>query len=140
MFDSEPLIRARLETIPEVAGVHSVAELSQDGMTGRRLPAIFIAPDGYRVVDENPYRAQIAVRWLVVVAVGNAAQARSGDAARLDVATIVRAVIIMLLGWQPTPQQQPMRLARAPAPEVSGAVLYWPLAFETYEIIERSSE
>ncbi len=137
MLDAEPLIRQRLSDIPGVAGVHSLAELSMDGVAGRRLPAIFVAPDGYRVLDASSARCRVAVRWLVVVAVANAARVREGDAAREDAADIARETFARLLGWQPSPAWQPMQPVAAPRPDYAAGTLLWPLAFETIEIVER---
>lgn len=137
MLDAEPLIRQRLSGIPGVAGVHSLAELSMDGIAGRRLPALFVAPDGYRVLDASSARARIAVRWLIVVAVANAARVRDGDAARADAADIAGEAFARLLGWQPSPAWQPMQPGAAPRPEYVSGTLLWPLAFETVELIER---
>lgn len=138
MLGAEPLIRARLAAIDGVAGVHSLAELSIDGASGRKLPAIFVAADGYRVLEASAARARVAVRWLVVVAVASAARVRDGDATRAAASDIARAAFGALLGWQPSPAWQPMLPAEAPRPEYDGGTLLWPLAFETAEIIERT--
>jgi hypothetical protein len=137
MFEAEALIRQRLTGIAGVAGVHSMAELSLDSVAGRRLPAIFVAPDGYRVLDAASARARVAVRWLVVVAVASASRVREGDAVRADAANIVRAAFARLLGWQPSPEWQPMMPTAAPRPEYAAGTLLWPLAFEAAQVIER---
>lgn len=137
MLDAEPYIRQRLAAIPGAAGVHSLAELSLDGVAGRRLPALFVAPDGYRVLDASSTRCRVAVRWLVVVVVANAARVREGDAARAAAADIIRAAFAALLGWQPTPEWQPMMPVAAPPPEYAAGTLLWPMAFEVAQVIER---
>lgn len=138
MLDAESHIRARLADITGVAGVHGLADFGQDGIAGRRLPALFVGADGYRVLDASSARCRVAVRWLVVVAVSNAARVREGDAARQDASAIVREAFARLLGWQPTPAWQPMQPVSAPRPDYAAGTLLWPLAFETVEIIERT--
>lgn len=138
MLDAEPLIRDRLAAIDGVASVHALAELSMDGISGRRLPAVFVAADGYRVLEAQAARARVAVRWLVVVAVASAARVREGDAARAAAGDIARAVFAALLGWQPSPAWQPMLPVEAPRPEYDKGTLLWPLAFETAALIERT--
>lgn len=140
MLDVEPLLLSRLATVPGLLGVHSAAELTPEGLTaGRRLPAAFVAAAGWRVLDAQPRRALVAVTWLVVVAVANAARAHEAAPARAEAGPLVRTVFARLLGWQPSPQWQP--LAPAPAaqqmrPEYLPGVLLWPMAWDTAQLIE----
>lgn len=141
MLAAEAHIRARLAAIPGIAGgVHGMGELSLDGVAGKRLPALFLACDGYRVLDDkSPGAVRIATRWLVVVAVRQVADVTGGTDARAAAADIAAAVMAHLYRWQPSPRYQPMMPAEAPRPEYSAGTLLLPLAFETSEIIERSA-
>lgn len=141
MLSAESLIRERLQTLPGVSGgVHGMAELDMQSVAGKRLPALFVACDGYRVVDaKSAAAAQVAVRWLVVVAVRQVQDVVGGTDARAAASDIARAVFAALYRWQPSPDYQPMQpVASPPRPEYASGVLLMPLVFETEEIIRRS--
>lgn len=141
MLAAELLIRARLESVPGVAGgVHGMAELDMQSVAGKRLPALFVACDGYRVVDDkSPGAVRVAVRWLVVAAVRQVADVVGGTDARAAASDIAAAVFARLYRWQPSADYQPMMPAAAPRPDYAAGVLLLPLAFETSQIIERSA-
>lgn len=139
MLAAEPLIRARLAALPGIAGVHGLADLDLQGVAGKRLPAVFVACDGYRVVDDkSPGAVKIATRYLVVVAVRQVADVVGGTDARAAVSDLAAAVMAHLYRWQPAPSYQPMLPAAPARPEYSAGVLLMPLAFETTQLIERS--
>lgn len=140
MLEAEPLIRARLATLSGVAGgVHGMAELDMQSVAGKRLPALFVACDGYRVADDkSSAAAQVAVRWMVVVAVRQVHDAVGGTDARAAASDLAREVFAALYRWQPSPQYQPMRAVQPPRPEYAAGVLLFPLLFETESIIRRS--
>lgn len=141
MLAAEPLIRARLADLPGVTGgVHGMAALDLEGVAGKRLPALFVACDGYRVLDDqSPGAVRIAVRWLVVVAVRQVADVVGGTDARAAASDLAASVMAQLYRWQPSPDYQPMMPAQAPRPEYAAGVLLLPLAWETSQIIERSN-
>lgn len=142
MLAAEALIRARLETLPGVTGgVHGMAELDMQSVAGKRLPALFVACDGYRVLDDkSPGAVKLAARWLVVVAVRQVADVVGGTDARAAASDLAAEVMARLYRWQPSPDYQPMLPAAAPRPEYAAGVLLLPLAFETSQIIERSTQ
>lgn len=142
MLAAEALIRARLETLPGVVGgVHGMADLDMQSVAGKRLPSLFVAADGYRVLDDkSPGAIKVAARWLVVVAVRQVADVVGGTDARAAVSDIAAAVMAALYRWQPSPQHHPMLPAQAPRPEYASGVLLYPLAFETSQVIERSTQ
>lgn len=139
MLEIEPLIRQRLQDIPGlIGGVHGIADLSQDIQTaaGKRLPAIFVGCDGYRVVDDSTHGAvRVAVRWLVIVAVRQVSDVVGGTDARAAVSDIATEVMSRLYRWQPTPQHQPMMPIQPPPPEYASGLLLLPMAFECNKII-----
>lgn len=141
MLAVEPLIRARLAGIPDLpGGVSSVAELSIEAVSGRRLPALFVGSLGYRVDDaKSPGAVRIASQWLVVVAVRNVTDAKGGADARAAASDLAAEVMARLYRWQPA-GFQPLLPINPPRPEYSAGVLLYPLAFECYEIIERSAQ
>lgn len=141
MLAVEALIRARLSEIPDVpGGVSSLADLSVDAVAGRRFPGLFVGSLGYRVEDaKSPGAVRIASQWLVVVAVRHVADARGGADARASASDLAAEVMARLYRWQPA-GFQPLMPINPPRPEYSAGVLLYPLAFECYEIIERSAQ
>lgn len=138
MLAIEPLIRARLEAIPEVpGGVSGLAELSPEAVAGRRLPAIFVGSLGYRVEDaKSPGAVRVATQWLVVVAVRQVADVRGGAGARAAAADLAAEVMARLYRWPPE-GGSPLLPIAAPRPEYREGLLMFPLAFEHFEIIQR---
>lgn len=141
MLAAEPLIRARLAAIPDVpGGVASLAEVSLDAVAGRRFPALFVGCNGYRVDDaKSPGALRIATQWLVVVAVRQVADAKGGFDARSAASDLAAEVMARLYRWQPSSDYQPMLPVAPPRPEYQAGVLLLPLAFETLQIIKRST-
>lgn len=139
MLAVEALIRERLETVPEVpGGVASLAELSVEAAAGRRFPALYVGALGYRVEDaRSPGAVRIASQWLVVVATRNVADTRGGAKAREAAADLAAVVMARLYRWSPA-GCQPLIPIAPPRPEYAAGVLLYPLAFECFQIIERS--
>lgn len=139
MLEIEPLIRQRLADIPGlIGGVHGIADLTMDIQTaaGKRLPAVFIGCDGYRVVDDtSPGAVRVAVRWIVIVALRQVADVVGGTDARSAVSDIATGVMARLHRWQPSAMYQPMTPVQPPHPEYAGGLLLFPMAFESYQII-----
>lgn len=76
------------------------------------------------------------VRWLVVLAVKNVAQAADGKAAREAAQPLVAAVLKKLMGWRPDQAHMPLRFIDAPRPDYQSGLLWLPLVFETPQIFK----
>lgn len=139
MLAIEAMIRDRLAEIPDVpGGVSSLADLSMDAVAGRRFPALFTGSLGYRVEDaKSPGAVRIASQWLVVVAVRNVADAKGGADARASASDLAAEVMARLYRWSPA-GFQPLLPINPPKPEYSAGLLLYPIAFECFQIIERS--
>jgi len=131
---AEGLIRARLEAGVTGARVLAAADLSGIPESAQVTPALHVVYDGDRLGDDGGRHRgqQVYQRWLVVVAVRNAAGQRSGAGARQAAGPLLSAVLSALLGWSPSPDHQPMKRIDAPRPAFTpGGFAYFPLAFET---------
>jgi len=97
---------------------------------------------GYRVVETRPdgRAARIQQTWLVVVAVRNVRDARTGLAARADAGGLADAVIGALMGWQPDGASRPLTLAQAPRAGYRAGHVYLPLAFEHETTVKGSTQ
>lgn len=144
MLAAEQLIRARLATIAGVAGVHGLTGLDPDAVSGKKLPALFVTPLGYRVLQTTgqSQAVQVATDYLVVVAVRNVQDVRDGQAARTDGSDIATQVVARLLGWQPSTAYQPMRMQPQPPLKLwqQDGLLLLSLGFECPQIIQRASD
>lgn len=141
MLAAELLIRERLARIEGVAGVHGLPDLSAEAVAGKKLPAIFVKPLGYRVLKTlgQASAVQLATDYLVVVAVRDARDVRDGQGARTQGGDVATAVVAHLLGWQPSEAYQPMQmLPQAPLRlwQEDGLVLL-SLGFECPQIVAR---
>lgn len=141
MLAAESLIRQRLATIAGVQGVHGLPAVNVEAVAGKKLPALFVRPLGYRVIKTlgQAQAAQIATDYLVVVAVRNVQDVRDGDAARASGGDIASAVVAHLLGWQPSTDYQPMQLLPQPPlkPHQEDGLMLLSLGFECPQIINR---
>lgn len=144
MLDAEELIRQRLEAITGVAGVHGLPRIDEEAVAGKKLPALFVAPTGYRVaqVMGQLRSVQIVTEYIVVVAIRNVEKTRDGQTPRQHGGEIATSVIQHLLGWQPSPAYQPMQMTTNPPMPMyqkDGLVLLT-LGFECPQIINRLSD
>lgn len=136
MLSLEPLLRARLETVAGLRGVHGLADLNAEKT--KPTPCAYVVYDGGDVKEDNGdgTEAKIATRWLVVLAVKNVAKAADGAAAREDALVLATAVRIALMGWRPGQAHQPLRLAKLPRPDYAGGLLWLPMVFQTTQILK----
>lgn len=137
MLFVEPLIIARLAGIPGMAAsVHSLADFSKEALAGRRLPALFVGTQGYRIADARSSGAvRVACRHLVAVATRHVGDVRGGSGAKAAADDLAVAVMARLHRWQPTPDVGPLLPIDPPAPEYATGVLIYPLAFECLQLI-----
>lgn len=138
---AEGLILARLEAeladLSSSAGlkVLSAADLAGVAEGAQHTPSVHVVYNGDVIpggdsVDEGNYHV-IQQRWIVVVAVRNAGNQRTGKAARDDAGPIISRVIKALSGWRPGQGLSPLRRVTAPGPAFTpGGYAYFPLQFE----------
>lgn len=134
-------LRTRLPAIGSEGGVHilSAAELGAADGT-HPVPAAIVLYSDYSVAESDGHakRVRIEQTWLVVVAVRQSGQIKSGAPAVAQAGQIVSAVIDALHGAVLPGATKPLALANAPAPSFEAGYYYLPLAFVT-EIIHRAS-
>lgn len=143
MLDAEQLIRDRLTAkVPGLRGVHSALGLTEQAVAGRQTPAAFVAADGYRVAQVTGQNdaASLALRWLVLIAVRNVAEIRSGHPAREEVDDIIEQTFRALCGWQPAPNHRPLKPIDPPRPTYTNGLLFYPLAFESGRLLQRLTD
>ncbi len=144
MMEAEQLIRARLQNLTGVEGVHGLPALNTDSVAGKKLPALFVAPIGYHVaqVMGQQQAVQIVTEYIVVVAVRNVTDTRDGHASRHDSSSISTQVVEHLLGWQPSALYQPMRMMEKPPIKLfqEDGLLLLTLGFECPQIINRLAD
>jgi hypothetical protein len=137
MLHLEREICDRLQGIPGVSGVYGMSALTPDGVGDKRLPAIFVTYDGYRVADaKSPGAVLLAVRWLAVLAVRNVADVTSGAPARAEAADIATRIVARLYRWKGNGALalQPLD---APRPIYEDGLLLITIPFEAQTIIDK---
>jgi len=136
LLSLEPLLRARLEGLGLFKGVWGLADLGAE--KSRPTPCAYVVFDGARVdkTNDGGAEARIIARWLVAIAVKNAARATDGAPAREDARALADAVLAALMGWRPDTAHQSLLLADLPRPEFAAGQIYLPLVFTTTQIIK----
>ncbi len=132
-----PLVE-RLGEVPGLLGVYPMSDLEDIEKSGKPAPCVFVAYDGYQVVEAHRSRraVRIETRWLVILAVKSAARTGSGAPARAAAAPLAEALLKSLLGWTPPAKFTPLLLATPPAPVFLSGTLFYPLAITTQQVIE----
>lgn len=139
MLGLEPLLRARLAEVPDLVAIYGAPELA--ALDYRvEYPCAYVVWSGYRVSETTAAgkAARVGSRWQVIVAVHNPLAPTDGAAARAEVAPLVRAVLVKLLGWQAGYPYGPLTLADPadPTPAPRAGILHFPLAV-TSEVVLR---
>jgi len=136
LLSLEPLLRAKLESLGLFKAVWGLADLNAE--KAKPTPCAYVVYDGAQVAQTNAAgaEAKIVARWLVALAVKNAARAGDGAAAREDARPLADAVLAALMGWRPDAAHQPLVLADLPRPEAAAGLIYLPLVFTTTQIIK----
>jgi hypothetical protein len=118
-----------------------LTKVDVEAVAGKKLPAIFVRPLGYRVLQAagQNQAVQVSTDYLVVVAVRNVHDVRDGQAPRADGGDIASDVVAHLLGWQPSTAYQPMRLMPQPPIRLhqEDGLMLLSLGFECPQIIQR---
>lgn len=138
MLSLEAPLVERLREVPGLLGVHAMSDLEEIEKAGKPAPCVFVAYDGYSVVETQRHRraARLESRWLVILAVKHAGRTGSGAPARSLAAPLVEALLKYLLGWTPPEKFTPLLLATPPAPVFLSGALFYPLAVTTQCVIE----
>lgn len=120
LADLEPKVH-----VLEAADLIGVAEATQF------TPAVHVVYQDYSPPESRSdgLAARMEQTWLVVVAVRNMRDLRTGDAARADAGQIASRVLQALMGFKPEPASKPLRLVRGPAAGFRAGFQYLPLAF-----------
>lgn len=142
MLSLEGPLAARLSEVPGLLGVHPMSDLEGIEQAGKPTPCVFLAFDGYQVIEQHRSRraVRIETRWLVILAVKHAGRAGSGAPARSAAAPLAEALLKSLLGWTPPAKYTPLLLATPPAPVFLAGALFYPLAVTTQQVIEPDRE
>jgi hypothetical protein len=105
-------------------------ELSSIVEEGQVVPAIYVVYDGFRPVESTPQQAKLLQRWLVVVAVSNAAKNREASARNQEAGPYLASVFQALHGYLPTGAAEALMPAQPPRPHFSdGGFAYYPTAW-----------
>lgn len=137
MLAIESAIIARLaQFMPTGVRVLSMADMAALADT-QIAPAVYLAFDGYRVLEQQPYvpEARVETRWLTVVTTRNLRSTATGSDARADAAAIVDAVYAALAAWKPAAGYKPLALADAPRPGFDAGFFYMPLAWRAETVL-----
>jgi len=139
----EPAIVARLQEAladlrPKVH-VLTAAQLATVREDTQPVPAVHVVWNGFRVLESrvDGAAARLDHTWLIVTAVRNVSQLKSGAAARLDAGPIAARAGAALMGFRPPNVQGPLRLAPAPGAGGSNGFFYLPLAFQVETVFQR---
>lgn len=135
----EPLIKATLRAAldPHVH-VLSAAELAGVGESNQPTPAVHVLYRGFRVLQSGSSTMEIEQYWLTVVAVRNARDPVTAEAARNDAGPLAIDVINALLGRDYDNCGPLAPLENPPAPGFSAGHLYLPVGWKAPITIERS--
>lgn len=125
-------LRAALQAGPDawarlIGTRKHLADVAEEMQT---VPAVYVVYDGYGVLDANPFEAALAHRWLVVVAVANAARPKEAAPLNVEAGPYVWDVIHALHGYVPAGSATALVPATPPRPYYSEAKFaYYPVAF-----------
>jgi hypothetical protein len=126
-------LKAALAGMQPAVHVLTEADLAGVKEAAQHVPAVHVVWGGYRVLEASAAgtRARLEQTWLVVAAVRNLADVRSGSAARQEAGELLARAGQALMGLKPPCSAQPLRLAAAPRSWASKGYVYVPLAFTT---------
>ena len=134
----EPLIVARLRTLPGLLGVYGAAEFADLAKAGKPSPCAYVLYGGYSVIesDTDGTAARVQEQYLVVLSLKHAGPSAGGAQVRAEAPAEIAAVVGALMGWQPDARSyKALRLAAAPRPEPMSGRLLFPLAFAVEHVV-----
>lgn len=94
-------------------------------------PAVYVVYDGFAVLPStDEYSLALSHRWLVVLAIGNAASQREAEVLDQEAGPLIGALIQSLHGYTPPQCTSPLVSSTPPRPYYSPAKFaYYPLLF-----------
>lgn len=113
MFDvvEAALVERVKELVPEVGTrIISLGDL-MEAKEKPATPALAVAYDGYRVVDDKGADGLLESRWIVAVAVATARQRDGVRSVRESALAIAARLLRGLVGWRPAPGCTPCKAA-----------------------------
>jgi len=125
----------RLKTsVLELRQVLSLEEIAQLDENAIASPTAYVVYDGDEVLEADGRARQgasqlVRQRWMVVLAVANARQARSGDAKHAEAGPLLSLLIAALAGWLTPPFRRPLFRVSAPRVQYGQNVALYPLMF-----------
>lgn len=95
------------------------------------VPAVYVVYGGMVVFDADEQRLSMGHRWLVVLAVGTAADMREAAPRNQDAGPRLGELLVALQGFKPPGSTHGLVPVQAPPPHYSegGKFAYYPLAF-----------
>lgn len=106
------------------------ANLAEVAEEMQLTPAIYLVYDGFVVLSADPQRANLAHRWLAIVAIANAVQGRDSAPRDAEGGPYQAAVFRALHGFMPAGSTEALTPATPPRPYYSEArFAYYPVAF-----------
>jgi len=138
----EPLLRSRLAEVPELLAVHGLPDLEDVAKAGKRTPCVFVAYQGYDVLESTAHgkAARVRTSWAVILAVKNAHQAADGAPVRASANPLLSQILNLLLGWKPSAEFSWLELASGPAPVVQPGLILLPLVFTTMQVVKGNAD
>lgn len=123
-------IRAQVPALKAVLPAWDLASVVERSQV---TPAVFVVYDGEDVADQVGGKKVLeSQRFIVVLAVRNAADTLGGSGAAEDARAIRAAIYAALSGWVPSPEHRPLTRARSSVrPHYTPGFAYLPTAFET---------
>jgi hypothetical protein len=135
MLRLEPLLRARLASIPELRGVWGLADLQADKT--KPTPCAYVVFDGARSSEGSGdhRQARMTTQWVVVLVVAHKGDATDGERVRAEANRLADGLLQRLMGWTPDTVHRPLRLVEASPDYEAGGVMWLTLRFETSLIL-----
>ena len=136
-LSAEPAIIARLKaSVPELLGVFSASDLEGVVEAQQTTPAAHVLYFGDKVVDGSGRSSTGEVQcvdqlWYVVLAVRNARNQITGQAARADAGPLISKILKALQGWVPTQAHGPLKRINGAGPGFKSGFAYLPFCFTT---------
>lgn len=124
-------LQPRLSSAIKVLPAADLAGVFEGG--AQAAPAVYVIYQGYRPTQEigNGSEQQTEQTWWVVPAVRNVRDTRAATATRETAGQIMLDCLKLLLGWKPSKEHSPLKLAPAPPARYLGGFGYFPMAFTT---------
>ena len=109
-------LKDALKDVSPQVHVLTAAELAVTKEESQPTPAVHVVWNGFRVLDSrvDGAEAHLEHTWMVVTAVRNVSQLKSGAAARLQAGPLMARAGAALMGFRPPNVASPMALTSAP--------------------------